>query len=96
MSHLTKPVVYISLVLILFFSVQTATGLYGRFTQTNEARRDNKATWHKVICHIERDTVKGLKKPYSKRVNKTLIFFDDVLVNDVNTARCGIYSGGKP
>lgn len=85
--------------IVIFLGLVFLGGLLaGRFVQTNEARKGNKQTWHKVICHIESESVKGLSEPYPMKVVRSLRFFDNVLVSDINTAPCGIVKslgGGK-
>lgn len=83
--------------MLLLSAMVSAYALYARFTQTNArvaqakiASKNNKATWHKVICHIERQTLLGPAPKAQKAAS--IRFFNDVLINDVGTTAC---PGGK-
>lgn len=88
MNKVTKLAAAISLSLILLASVGAAGGLYGRFSQTNEARKDNRAVWHAVICSIEQQVIHDPTIPFQKK-RDFVSFYDGLLVNQVHARACG-------
>lgn len=83
--------------LLIVLSVVTLTAsalagwaLYDRFAEGNRAVKDNKATWHAVICTIEAATVKNPKTTRAEKA-QSLAFFDGLLVNNVGTKPCRLH-----
>ena len=89
-----RRMAYISGAIFVTLSLMLAWSLYDRFEQTNEARRENKAVWHAVICNIEQSVIANGKTPLSDKV-VFIRFYDGLLVNDVHTRGCGITVDGS-
>jgi hypothetical protein len=74
----------------VFLSLSAAGAAFiTRFKVTNEARHNNAVVWHGVICSIEQAVVKSHTITHEKKLS-SLRFYDDLLVNYVKTAPCGL------
>lgn len=91
---MTRAAAIFALVMILLSAFVTAGTLYGRFSQTSKIRQSNVRVWHAVVCSIEHAAIK--QKNHTVQEKRLIIrFYDNLLVNDVHAAPCGITVTGR-